>query len=210
VINALLYLTGAMIRNRLAFQARRLRQPRYAIALALGVGYFWLILLRPSVQQGRAPTSLWTNFETVAALGILLLMLGGWVFSGERMALAFTGAEVQFLFPAPLTRRGLIIYKLFRAQLVILFNAVIWVFVLRRSGSVLVAPLRFLGTWMLFTNLSLHRLGAALVMKNAQALWVIRSEVDFVDEAVLASAERARRLVAWRRRWARPRSGMRM
>src|SRR5206468_6130628 len=34
---------------------------------------------------------------------------------------------------------------------------------LRRSGSVLVAPLRFIGTWMLFTNLSLHRLGAALV-----------------------------------------------
>jgi ABC-2 type transport system permease protein len=302
VINALLYLTGAMIRNRLAFQARRLRQPRYAIALALGVGYFWLILLRPSVQQGRAPASLWTNFETVAALGILLLMLGGWVFSGERMALAFTGAEVQFLFPAPLTRRGLIIYKLFRAQLVILFNAVIWVFVLRRSGSVLVAPLRFLGTWMLFTNLSLHRLGAALVrtslvehgragirrhlpaivlggasataavlilrdavpairaatgasevaraiemtaespaarallflphvvvapsfaqtssewlraaaaalvMLLAQALWVIRSDVAFEEAAVQASAERARRLDAWRRRSARPRSGMR-
>jgi len=35
--------------------------------------------------------------------------------------------------------------------------------VLRRSGSVLAAPLRFVGTWMLFSNLSLHRLGAALV-----------------------------------------------
>ena len=101
--------------------------------------------------------------ELVASVGILLLLLGGWVFSGEPMALAFSAAEVQFLFPAPLTRRGLISYKLFRAQLIILFNAVIWVFVLRRSGSVLAAPLRFLGTWMLFTNLSLHRLGAALV-----------------------------------------------
>ena len=79
------------------------------------------------------------------------------------MALAFSAAEVQFLFPAPLTRRGLVLYKLFRTQLVILFNAIIWVFVLRRSGSVLAAPLRFIGTWILFTNLSLHRLGAALV-----------------------------------------------
>src|SRR5438270_3648226 len=122
-----------------------------------------MILIRPSAQPTRAPTTLWTNAEALVALGVLLLLLGGWVFSGEPMALAFSAAEVQFLFPAPLTRRGLISYKLFRAQLIILFNAVIWVFVLRRSGSVLAAPLRFLGTWMLFTNLSLHRLGAALV-----------------------------------------------
>jgi len=160
---ALLYLTRSTIRNRLLFQARRLRSPRYALALILGVGYFWLILLRPAVQPGRAPRIVWTSAEIVAALGILLLMLGAWVFKGERMALAFTPAEVQFLFTGPVTRRGLLSYKLFRAQLVIFLNAVIWVFLLRRSGSVLAAPLRLLGTWMLFTNLSLHRLGAALV-----------------------------------------------
>jgi ABC-2 type transport system permease protein len=163
VIDALLYLTRTTIRNRFAVQARRLRQPRYALALILGAVYFWFVLLRPAAQPSRAPTTLWNNAETVTSLGILLLMLGGWVFRGERMALAFTAAEVQFLFPAPLTRRGLISFKLFRSQLVILFNAVIWVFVLRRSGSVLAAPLRFVGTWMLFSNLSLHRLGAALV-----------------------------------------------
>lgn len=163
MIDALLYLTRSSIRNRLGFQARRLRQPRYALALVLGAAYFWLVLLRPSAQPNRAPISLWSNAETITALGILLLMLGGWVFTGERMALAFTGPEVQFLFPAPITRRGLIGYKLFRSQLIILFNALIWVFVLRRSGSVLAAPLRFVGTWMLFSNLSLHRLGAALV-----------------------------------------------
>ena len=163
MIDALLYLTRTSIWNRLAVQARRLRQPRYAIALVLGAVYFWVVLLRPASQPSRAPTSLWNNAETITSLGILLLMLGGWVFRGERMALAFTPAEVQFLFAAPLTRRGLISFKLFRSQLVILFNAVIWVFVLRRSGSVLAAPLRFVGTWMLFSNLSLHRLGAALV-----------------------------------------------
>ena len=235
-------------------------------------------------------------------IGFLLLMLGGWVFSGEPMALAFTPAEVQFLFAAPLTRRGLISYKLFRAQLIILFNALIWVFVLRRSGSVLAAPLRFLGTWLLFTNLSLHRLGAALVrtsllehgragirrhlpaivlggaslvavalivadavpairaarasgefsqavshvatlpaarallfwprvivgpsfaqtstewlraasaalvMLLVQLVWVIRSDVAFEEAAVQASAERARRIDAWRRRSARPRPNAR-
>lgn len=160
---ALLYLTGNSIRNRFALQARRARQPRYALALLLGAAYFWFFLLRRSVQHGRAPTAIWTDAETVAAAGALLYMLGGWVFSDEPQALAFSQAEIQFLFPAPLTRRGLIGYKLFRSQLVILFNAIIFVFVLRRSGSVLAAPLRFVGTWLLFSNISLHRLGAALV-----------------------------------------------
>lgn len=163
MIGALLYLTGNSIRNRLVVQARRAREPRYALALLLGAAYFWFFLLRRSVQPGRAPTALWNDAEAVAALGILLLMLGGWVFSGDPQALAFTQPEVLFLFPAPLTRRALIGYKLFRGQLIILFNALIWVFVLRRSGSVLAAPLRLIGTWLLFTNLSLHRLGAALV-----------------------------------------------
>jgi ABC-2 type transport system permease protein len=167
VIDALLYLTGSSIRNRLGLQFRRLRQPRYLLALLLGAAYFWLILLRPSVQPEQAPRSLWNNAETVAAFGILVLMIGGWIFS-EKQALAFSQAEVQFLFPAPLTRRGLIGYKLFRSQLIILFNAIIWVFVLRRSGSVLAAPLRLVGTWLLFTNLSLHRLGAALVRTSLQ------------------------------------------
>jgi hypothetical protein len=302
VFDALLYLTRVSMRNRLALQARRLRQPRYALALILGAAYFWLILLRPSVQPSRAPTSLWNDFETVAALGVLLLLIGAWVFSGERTALAFSAAELQFLFPAPLTRRGLVLYKLSRTQLVILFNAIIWVFVLRRSGSVLAAPLRFIGTWILFTNLSLHRLGAALVRTSlvehgraglrrnlpaivlgaagivaialilrdavpviraakaakevasgiegaanlpaarallflprlivapsfaqttldwlrasggalvillVQLAWVLRSDVAFEEAAVLASMERARRLDAWRRRSARPRSNTR-
>ena len=163
MIDAFVYLTRTTLRNRFASQLRRLRNPRYAIALLLGVGYFWLILLRPAVQPGRASPLVWANAETLAALGILLLLLGPWVFKNERLALAFTPAEVQFLFTAPVTRRQLILYKLFRAQIVILLNALIWVFILRRSGSVLPALLRLLGTWMVFTNLSLHRLGAALV-----------------------------------------------
>jgi hypothetical protein len=93
----------------------------------------------------------------------MILLIGAWVFSGERTALAFSPAEVQFLLPAPVSRRGLIGYKLFRAQIIIVINALIWVVLLRRGGSVLPAPLRLVGAWALFSNLSLHRLGAALV-----------------------------------------------
>ena len=53
MIDALLYLTRTTIRNRLAVQARRLRQPRYALALVLGAVYFWIVLLRPASQPTR-------------------------------------------------------------------------------------------------------------------------------------------------------------
>ena len=163
MIGAFLFLTRSTVRNRFLSQVRRLKQPRYVLALILGVAYFWLLLIRPAAQPSRASPLWWSNAETLAALGILMLMLGAWVFKGERMAIAFTPAEVQFLFTAPVTRRELILYKLFRSQLIILFNVLIWVFVLRRSGSVLPGALRLVGTWLVFTNLTLHRLGAALV-----------------------------------------------
>lgn len=163
MIGAFLYLTRTTIRNRFAAQLRRLKNPRYAIALLLGLGYFYMFLFRPAPPGGRGAGVVWSGTQSFAAIGVLLLLLGAWLFRGDRMALAFSPAEVQFLLPAPVSRRELIGYKLFRAQVVILFNAIIWVFILRRSGSMLPSPLRFVGTWMLFTNLSLHRLGAALV-----------------------------------------------
>ena len=65
--------------------------------------------------------------------------MGSWVFGSDTTALAFTQAELSFLFPAPLSRRALIGYKLFRAQIAVLINALIWVFVLRRGGGPLPA-----------------------------------------------------------------------
>ena len=160
---AFLYLAATTIRNRFRGRLKRLKQPRYSVALLLGALYFWFFLFRGGFQSGRAPVSFWSSAETVAALGVFVLLLGAWVFSGEHGALAFSPAEVQFLLPAPVTRRELIGYKLFRAQIIIALNALIWVVLLRRGGSVLPAPLRLVGAWALFSNLSLHRLGAALV-----------------------------------------------
>ncbi|HEV8233095.1 MAG TPA: hypothetical protein VGP84_00810, partial [Gemmatimonadaceae bacterium] len=49
--------------------------------------------------------------------------------------------------------------------------------------------------------------GGALVLVLAQLFWVVRTDVAFEEAAVQASAERARRVDAWRRRSARPRPG---
>jgi hypothetical protein len=101
----------------------------------------------------------------VTLLGMLTLM-GAWVFGSDTIALAFTQAEVSMLFPAPVTRRALIGLKLYRAQVAVLINSLIWVFVLRRGGTYVPGILRAAGIWVLFSTMNLHRLTAALVRSS--------------------------------------------
>src|SRR5919199_6240772 len=107
------FLTTHGMRNRLAQQGRRLKSPRYALALLVGIAYFWFFFFRPS--GGRAPLAQVFSREAAevfTSLFFALLVAWWWVNGSDRSALAFTPAEVQFLFPAPLTRRNLIQYKL--------------------------------------------------------------------------------------------------
>ncbi len=162
-MNAFLYLTASSARNRLRFALRRARSPRYAIALAVGVLYVYAFLVRPVNRGGSVPMFLGQPAEMIVTLLAVVTLMGSWVFGADATALAFTPAEVSMLFPAPLSRRQLIAYKLYRSQVAVMINAMIWVFVLRRGGTLLPAPLRAVGLWVLFSTLSLHRLGAALV-----------------------------------------------
>jgi hypothetical protein len=87
----------------------------------------------------------------------------GWVFGVERRVLAFSPAEVTFLFSAPISRRGLIQFKLLRNQLLILFNTLLWTLILSRERFGASPWLRSLSIWILLTTLSFHRLGASFV-----------------------------------------------
>jgi hypothetical protein len=165
-VNAFLYLTWTSARNRVWFQLRRVRSPRYAAALIVGVVYIWSFLLRPTSHTSTTSAFLGLPTEMLVTLFAVLTLMGTWVFGSDTTALAFTPAEVSLLFPGPLSRRQLIGYKLYRAQIAVLFNALIWVFVLRRGGTALPSPLRAIGIWALFSTLNLHRLGAAILRSS--------------------------------------------
>lgn len=167
-MNALLYLTWNSMRNRFLSAFRRVRSPRYAVALIVGALYLWGFLWRPMSYPGATSFLLSQPSEMLITLLAVLTLMGPWVFGSDTLALAFTQAEVSMLFPAPISRRGLIGHKLFRAQLAVLVNAAIWVFVLRRGGNFLPSPLRAVGVWVLFSTLNLHRLGAALVQASVK------------------------------------------
>ena len=59
------------------------------------------------------------------ALALFVIVLLAWIIPHERAALTFTEAEVAFLFPAPVTRRTLIHFKLLRSQLGIFFTTLL-------------------------------------------------------------------------------------
>jgi hypothetical protein len=166
VNDAFWYLVLASGRNRLRIGLRRARSPRYAIALIIGGLYIWSFLLRPATSIGGTSFLLGQGTEMLVTLVCVLTLMGSWLFGSDATALAFSEAEVSLLFPAPLSRRALIGYKLFRSQLTVLLNALVWVFILRRGGTVLPSPLRAAGLWVLFSVLNLHRIGAALVRSS--------------------------------------------
>lgn len=165
-MSAFLYLVGTTWRNRTLSRLRRARSPRYAAALVVGALYVWTFLLRPTRGTGALSFLLGQPTEMLVTVLMVLTLMGSWVFGSDTTALAFTQAELSILFPAPLSRRALIGYKLFRSQIAVMVNALIWVFVLRRGSTELASPLRAIALWVLFSTLSLHRLGAALVRSS--------------------------------------------
>jgi hypothetical protein len=165
MIGALGYLAARSSRNRLVRQLRRLRTPRYALALLLGLGYLWAVGAQHRPGSGGSAVDPAT-IELLAAAGVTGVLLWTWVFGADRRALAFSRAEVTWLFPAPVTRRQLIQYKLLRSQFVILFNVLLWTFLLSGASTGTRPWWRAGAIWVLLTTLALHRLGVALLRRS--------------------------------------------
>ena len=156
---ALLYLLNRTARNRIVRQVAHVRNPRYAIALLAGLGYLF-VLTRNSGGARAGPAGLeWAHSFVV--LGLVLITGWAWIYANDRRALAFTQAEVAYLFPAPVSRRTLIHFKLARAQLLVLLNTVVWTVIIHLGRTESPVWMRVISVWLILTTLHLHRLGAA-------------------------------------------------
>ncbi|MBC8087453.1 MAG: hypothetical protein H7Z40_09305 [Phycisphaerae bacterium] len=170
---ALAYLWLHSASNRLRTQLKRVRSPRYAVAMIIGIAYIYWALIhntRVSTEHGMNPIADLARGGMAVPLASALILFTTarwWLFKGDRSALAFSHAEVQFLFPAPISRRGLVHAKLVRGQLAILINVLIWSVFLRGGATSAAGWQRGIALWLLFSTLTLHRLGAAIVRANA-------------------------------------------
>ena len=144
MLSASLYIIVCSAKNRMRLRLRRLREPRYLAGAVVGAAYiyfsFFARLRRPRSEAARAARARRsrgaTPFDTVPGLaaaapafsGIVLLLIAAlsWLVPFESGLLEFSEAETQFLFTAPVTRRQLLLHRLLRSQIGILFGAVIF------------------------------------------------------------------------------------
>jgi hypothetical protein len=163
IAGALLYYQRHWWHNRLLTRLRRLRQPKYLLGAIVGGLYFYWYIFRAFGRAGRGARFSPEHqdiAQAIAALVLLIMVVLAWILPHSRAALAFTEAEVAFLFPAPIGRKTLIHFKLLKSQSVILFSA-LFVTIIGRSwggGSFIT---RALGWWVVFSTLNLHSLGSS-------------------------------------------------
>jgi hypothetical protein len=167
MISALVYLQFHSFKNRLLKRLERLKQPKYLLGAIAGGIYFYFFFFRHMFRGVARPNTLLpaTSFqnlalyESIGALILLVIVFLAWFVPHQRAALTFTEAEVAFLFPAPISRRGLIHYKLLRSQTAILFTTLLLSLFSNRYGG------RFwghaIGWWLILSTLNLHFLGSS-------------------------------------------------
>jgi hypothetical protein len=169
MLGTLLYLTVCTFRNRLRIRFRRMRQPRYLIGSVAGALYFYFIFFAPRRRRRSAgtgpmpqpPPSLRGAIEAAGSVALFLLVALAWIWPSKGPALAFTPAEVQFLFTAPIARRTLVTYRIARSLLGNLFMGVVMTLVFRppsaERGWIL-----FAGTTIAFAIVNVHLMGVSL------------------------------------------------
>jgi hypothetical protein len=196
---ALFYLYTRSLAGSLRQRARRLRQPKYLFGALFGAVYFYgyffrfLFLRNRGASIASEPSALGENIGALMLFGAVLFF--AWIIPGKRTALGFSEAEIATLFPAPLTRRELVRYKLLTSQIGIFIFAGLMTLITGRgaSGS---GWLHLAGWWVIILIFSLHRLGASFaitrLMERGMANWQRRLALCV---AVLALAGT---LAAWR------------
>ncbi len=169
--NALLYLALQSRANSLRALLLRLRQPRYAIGALLIAAYVWFLLLRRLRDPGAAAAALGlggTWSVDFAAFLLFVLTVGGWILGGRKATLNFSEAEAAWLFPAPLSRRTLVHFKLLQLQLGILFSALVLTALSSGEGTARIP--RFGGIWIVLSFLQLHGVAGAFTRERLAAL----------------------------------------
>jgi ABC-2 type transport system permease protein len=201
-MNALGYLVTRSFVNGVLFRLRRLRQPKYLIGAILGGAYFYFYFGKvigganspfgPKMTSGSA-----FSVEVGAAILFVITLVLSWILPASRAALAFTEAEIAFLFPAPIRRRTLVIMRLLKSQFALLAFSAFMTLLTGRFRLGMEAWLRVGGWWVILNTLNMHRIGASFALQRLRergmADWKRRIAVVVVLVALAAGVEFIRR-----------------
>ena len=170
-VNALGYLVTRSFVNGVLFRLRRLRQPKYLLGAILGAAYFYfyfgrfLAVSRMPWGAGSGPASP-HGLEIGAAILFVATIVLSWILPASRAAIAFTEAEIAFLFPAPITRRTLVIMRLVKSQFALLLFSAFMTLLSGRFHLGSEVWMRIGGWWVIMNTLNMHRLGASFALQR--------------------------------------------
>jgi ABC-2 type transport system permease protein len=169
VIGALVFLLFRSLKNRVLIRVRKLRQPKYLISALAGLAYLCFVLMNQvHLDRSHIPNrssiadpAILSLVETGFAVMILAVVVFQWFSSSARNVL-FDEAEIQFLFPAPLSRLALLHYRIVKAQPGILFGTAVTTFILSWQSLFAHSIYLFAALWILYSFLHLYRIGVVL------------------------------------------------
>ena len=179
MISASLYITACSAKNRMRKRLARLREPRYLLGAIVGVLYFYFTIFargrsrQAAARRGRTPAGAAAATAALAASGpalmgaaLLLLAALAWLFPFDSGLLDFSEAETDLLFPAPVTRRQLLLHRLLRSQIGILFGSAVVALAWPGAGW---ARVRIsLAMWLLFLTMRVYFTVVTLSRSRAQ------------------------------------------
>ncbi len=200
-MGALLYLQWTSLQGQFRSRLRRLKQPKYLMGALVGTAYVYFFFVRraragygnpTSGHTPHVPSDVLSTVTALGALALLTLVVLSWILPRASASLAFSEAEIAFLFPAPISRRTLIHYRLLKSQLALAFTSLVLTLVSNRwaflGGS---AATHAVGWWVILATLNLHFTGSSFaitrLLNRGVTSWARRLAV-FVLMALVTTA----------------------
>lgn len=200
MLGASLYIAVCSAKNRTRVRLRRLREPRYLIGAIVGAAYLYFAVFaprrRPGIRpdRGRSPNAppVFPPFFQIAGasivgLGVFVLAILVWFLPTRSGLLEFSSAETAFLFPAPVTRRQLLVHRIVRSQVAsLLASAFIAIFATPVSALARVRVA--VGFWALLVTMRIYYAAVSLTRARLQSAVPSVRRVAWVPIGLLAAA----------------------
>lgn len=163
-------------RNKILQRVRRLRDPRYLVGAVVGLAYLWFAFFKNTRGfSAKRPQLTGDLLVDILGLVVLAMMVLAWALPQDSGGLQFSEAEIAHLFPAPLRRRDLLLYKIIRAQPQALGSAIaFFIFGWRRSWLI--------GVWAALSVLSIYFIFVALGRARLKLM-----HIGFIARLVIVS-----------------------
>src|SRR5829696_8924188 len=209
MLRASLYIIVCSAKNRARLRLRRLREPRYLAGAIAGGAYMYFSIFgrfrgrrAATARRRRSGGSLselpWLGpvLPPISGMALMAFAAVSWAAPLESGLLEFSDAEMQFLFPAPISRRELLIHRMLRSQIGLLFGAlIVGVAVPSASGSnrLMIGA----ATWFLMATAKVYFTGVSLTRARIRAApsraagWVVPALLLVAVAIVVTALTRA-------------------